>query len=482
MRKTQILSSLLILCFIGIFIAPILSYQLAEPVDVNAFSTNILLSTEDVMYPQHVEPTLAISENGTLFAGWKNAFSHNGGGVRVSFSRSIYGGATWSSPFDMPKFQGLNTGQSDPWLVWHNGSLFYTYLEYNLQEPGIPFGSTFSQITVAKSQDHGLTWVPVTATYGVGFADKEITAISSTGVIYVTYDDIDFSEVGNVTVRVSRSIDGGLTFSEVGVVTDSNTRPVDHLSPYITTDSQGNVYVAWIWYTTNNWGDIYLAVSQDQGETFSAGSDINPNDQNASITIVDQRVSRASLPVLKFHDDRLFVAWCAKVEEGGGWDVYLRYSDDFGASWSDRIRVNPETEGDQWQPDFDIDSMGQVHVVWLDEDGDTFRPYYRVVSFSNQTGTPVLGSVVPVSSASTSNSFTRPGDYFAVRLDGNDIPHVVWTDGRENEMDIYYSHGYHKEPTTAPTTTSTGFHIYVPVILMLLVGLKRMKKRIKDRS
>ncbi|MFW9853550.1 MAG: sialidase family protein [Candidatus Thorarchaeota archaeon] len=472
MCNPRIAFNLLFAVLVSFSLIQVFSYQNAESGEINAFTTNILLSTEDMIYPAHVEPTLAISTNGTLFAGWKQAYSHNGEGVRVSFSKSIDGGITWSSPFDMPKFMGMNTGQSDPWLVWHNESLFYAYLEYELNRPP---ATAWSQITMARSQDYGKSWNPVTATYGEGFADKETIAISSSGVIYVAYDDI----VGEkVAIRVSRSEDAGMTFSEVKVITDSVTNPVDHLSPYITTDSQENVYVAWIWYTEANWGDIYMVKSQDQGQTFSAASDINLNDQNASITITDGRVSRASLPVLRFHDERLFVSWCARLEEAGGWDVYLRYSDDYGATWSDRIRVNPDTEGDQWQPDFDIDNMGRVHYVWLDEQGNSFRPYYRMISISDLDSTPTLGPVVPIASVRTSNAFTRPGDYFTVRVDGADIPHVVWTDGRNDGMDIYYSHGIHEETTT--NTTPTSFHPYIPVVLLLTVVLKKIRGRFKS--
>jgi len=95
------------------------------------FSENILLSTTDNAYPHHVETTLAVSANGTIFAGWKDSYSHNGGGARVSFSRSVDNGSTWTEPFYMPMFAG-QTGQSDPWLTWSDPSktLYYAYLEY----------------------------------------------------------------------------------------------------------------------------------------------------------------------------------------------------------------------------------------------------------------------------------------------------------------------------------------------------------------
>jgi hypothetical protein len=57
--------------------------------EVVGFSENILLSTDDSTYPHHVEVSMAISDNGTIYAGWKNAYTHNGAGVRVSVSKSV---------------------------------------------------------------------------------------------------------------------------------------------------------------------------------------------------------------------------------------------------------------------------------------------------------------------------------------------------------------------------------------------------------
>ncbi|MFX0108812.1 MAG: hypothetical protein ACFE7R_11040, partial [Candidatus Hodarchaeota archaeon] len=105
-------------------------FSTAEALDnhVTDFSQNVLLSTDDSNYEHHVEVSLAISDGGMLFAGWKNSATHNGGGLRVSFVRSSDGGDTWTQPFDMPMFEGANTRQSDPWLFWSNGTIYYAYL------------------------------------------------------------------------------------------------------------------------------------------------------------------------------------------------------------------------------------------------------------------------------------------------------------------------------------------------------------------
>ncbi|UCG01233.1 MAG: exo-alpha-sialidase [Candidatus Heimdallarchaeota archaeon] len=435
------------------------------------------MSTSDSPYTHHVEPTLAISENDVIFAGWKNAFSHNGPGVRVSFSKSTNNGKDWSEPFDMPMFKGINTGQSDPWLVWHDEILYYAYLEYSIDSYEL------SQITVAKSTSLGDTWSPVAASYGEGFADKETMTVSNDGTVYVAYDDINYN-TNVTTVRLTRSIDNGDNFDEVGVIIDSETHPEDHLGPYVTTDSNNDVYVAWVWFFTA-WGDVYLVASQDQGETFSEQIDLNPLSENATFeTTLDQRPSRATLPVIRFDmSDRLYVLWADRHHEGGEWDIFIRYSDDYGLNWSDRYQVNPKRAGNQWQPEMDIDSNGRVHVVWYDEHEDTYGPYYRMLIFSNETGEEVIYSdPVAIASVNTSSTFTRPGDYFTIKVDSKDFPHVVWSDGRENEMDIYYSHGITEPVSTSADKTSIFPNIFVIIIPIALFVSGIWKKKRSQRN
>ncbi|MFX0113654.1 MAG: sialidase family protein [Candidatus Hodarchaeota archaeon] len=416
---------------------------------VGDFSYNKLVSTVDFDYPHHVEPTLAISDNDTLFVGFKNAETHNGGGARVSFSKSSDYGGTWSTPWNMPHFEGSSTRQSDPWMVWKNGTLYYAYLEFMYQSPEIGL----SQITLARTSNYGANWHFTQASHGEQFADKETMAVSDTGVVYIPYDD-----AGNrVEVKLSRSLDGGVTFQEVAV---SDAPHEGHVAPYVTLDSEENVYIAWTWLSGGDGlGDIYLDVSMDQGITFTQEWDVNP-EQNASAfhTTLDGAVGKVTIPVIRFDShDRLYLLWADLYEPDGTWDVYLRYSDDLGQTWSERLQVNPRTYGNQWMPDMDIDSEGRVHLAWLDEFSDYYRPKYRSLTFSDSNrSTPEFTDTIAIANRLTSSNFTRPGDYLTIRVDSQNVPHVVWTDGRNNEMDIYYSHGIMIEVPVPNSSETTG--------------------------
>ncbi|NHJ84182.1 MAG: exo-alpha-sialidase [Asgard group archaeon] len=432
------------------------------------FSDNILLST-DVLYNQQVEPTLAIGEDGELFAGWKNADTHNSGGIRVSFTKSIDNGETWSQPKHMEMYNTF-TGQSDPWLVYYDNIIYYAYLEYSI------YSSDLSQITVAKSNDHGATWTLVNATNALGFADKETMTIDNEGTIYVVYDDV---RDDGLFVRLSKSTDGGFSFQEYGLITDSISQPIDHVAPYVTTNANNDVFVAWTHFSSNIWGDVFVTNSTDHGATFTTKIDINPTSENATFTVdLSSRPMKVTIPVIRFdHNERLYVLWSELSEADQSWGIFLRFSDDFGLTWSSKYRINPEITGDQWQPDMDIDSYNRLHITYYDLRGDYFKPYYRLAYFTNYTTTEItLSDAIPIASENTSASFTRPGDYFTVRVDSKDIPHVVWTDGREGVLDIYYSHGIKAELKNKALII--GLSVSLPlasalIVTMIIIILKK---------
>lgn len=437
--------------------------------EVVEFSENLLLSTDDSIYPHHVEVSMAISDNGSIFAGWKNADTHNGPGIRVSVSKSVDGGATWTEPFDMPMFTSGVTGQSDPWMAWHGDSIYYAYLEYSIEGPEL------SQITVARSDDYGVSWTPVTATYGDLDADKETMRISDDGTIFIAYSDTDnIYGLGESTIRLTRSSDGGLTFQEISTITELSTW---HHGPYITLSNQGHVYVVWLWLEpeSREWGNLYMSRSLDQGATFEEWRFVN-DDGNYSTAAS----GKFTIPVIRVDEsDRVYVLWADGFESGPHtFDVYLRYSDDYGETWSDRFRVNPTIEGNQWNPEMAIDSSGRLHIAYYDEQEEHYRPYYRTVNFTgDERDTPVLSNPIAIASANTSSSFTRPGEYLAIQLDQNGFPHIAWSDGRNDEMDIYYARGLADELTTDLISVETMIVLVGVPVLIIIIALIYTKKR-----
>ncbi|TFG23900.1 MAG: hypothetical protein EU533_02685 [Promethearchaeota archaeon] len=424
---------------------------------------------------------MAISDDGILFAGWKNSETHYGGGARVSFTCSLDNGRTWSSPYDMPMFGGLFTRQSDPWLYWKNGTLYYSYLEFEAAYLNDPSGDYLTQMTVAKSIDNGVSWTPVKATNNSYFADKETIVVDDNDIVYLAYDDADIENLyGTATVKVTRSVDGGNSYQDLANIGEDEY----FIGPYINVNASNDIFVAWSWIPPGG-GNIFFSKSIDKGFSFEEPKIINYDGNYSAI----EAPGKTTLPLIKFDSfNRLYLVWADKFDQVyDTFDVYLRYSDDSGETWSDRIRVNPSVQGNQWNPDLAIDLDGTLHFVYYHEINGYYRPYYRTLQFNGTNrDIPIFSDQIVIADSFTSSKFIRPGEYFAIQLDNDNIPHVVWTDGRNNELDIYYAKGLTTLPLFTPELTTVILVITIVAILSIsgiyyYIRVKRSSKVDKNK-
>ena len=85
--------------------------------------------------------------------------------------------------------------------------------------------------------------------------------------------------------------------------------------------------------------------------------------------------------------------------------------------------------------------------------------------------------ILPVAEYTTSSKFTRPGDYCTLRVDNNNIPHIVWTDGRVGHLDIYYAHGITVDYVESSTSVP-GFKFSILLVVTFVLVIKLQKEKI----
>ncbi len=171
------------------------------------------------------------------------------------------------------------------------------------------------------------------------------------GSIYIAWRQV-IDNTFRETV-VARSIDGGKTYSSPVVVGHDrwDFAGCPHRPASIAVDAQGRLYVTWYTEGPDDVPGIYLATSDDHGTTFSPRIMLNQ--------------SKSSFPdkpqMAVDPDGRVIVVWeeLSPVRR----EIYVRYSLDRGASFSEPQRLN---EAKAQHPAIAINGQGDGAITWVE--------------------------------------------------------------------------------------------------------------------
>ena len=420
---------------------------------------------------------------------------------------SFDGGATWfgAAPFPggyntmIPGFptdtsaDGLNSplknldGSGDPVVRFDaDGNLYIAGIAFNrdFDQPDKPVdnvvyvakynytpgsAATESTTTTAGSPPHftyaGTTIVDRGA---VGFAvpnqpfgfagtfvDKEWMEIdlnssedsACAGSVYVSFTSFR-GLGGSFPIVVSRSANGGATFSNPKVVsTGGQSGTVATQGSDIAIGANGTVYVAYRTFTTSSdAASIQLVKSSNCGKHWT-----NPITLNNALASPQAPGVAFRTPTFAFvaTDDTnpniVYVVYQNFVD--GDYNIYAQRSIDGGFTWSAPVQVN-EDPGDRHQiwPTAEV-SNGALHVAWYDfrnsvTDANEALDVFYACSNCDGNAYPAFSHNVRVTDVSHNaqcqmfggGSVAFHGDYIELdaRWDGdNHIVHVVWTDNRD---------------------------------------------------
>ncbi len=285
-----------------------------------------------------------------------------------------------------------------------------------------------SVIDVAKSVDFGQTWNTVMANQTKAGTDKDILVVNGQDV-YVGYNHAQ-------TVWVSSSHDGGKTFTSAKV--NQNAQFGWSLTGGAAIDNAGNVYYAWEGYTQNGGAkgpvNIYVSKSADGGLTWSSTLvDVSGAPPDCSAYSCGWAFLGPGTALTSDATGKLYLLWNAGTVEFGPERIYFSSSRD-GVNWAPKVDISSAPRGvDHAFPAIVAGAAGDVRIAWMDQRNNPhWNVYYQTsvdggTTWSTET---TLSTYVSGYSYIFSDGFRFPfGDYFDLTIDYLDHTQACWGEG-----------------------------------------------------
>ncbi|MDP1994647.1 MAG: sialidase family protein, partial [Ignavibacteria bacterium] len=257
--------------------------------------------------------------------------------------------------------------RGDPVTAYDSlGNLFYENM----------YGSDILGCKVVRSSDNGQTWSP--AVNAISGNDKNWIACDQTSGPYGNY--VYTTMTNNGTGNFVRSTDHGETWESIFHPTAQSLPGMMVCVGAYESTQGGAVYV--VTNGGNSFASTYTFYrSLDGGTTFSmmssqhfagyVGTNINGRNSVENMRTRPYPLITADNS-FGLYRGRLHLVYASNDPPGNGNkpDIWSRYSDDGGVSWSDAKRVNSDiatTQNHQWQPTTWCDKeTGKLYIQWMD--------------------------------------------------------------------------------------------------------------------
>lgn len=278
--------------------------------------------------------------------------------------------------------------QGDPVVAYDSlGNLFYENM----------YGTTISGVKVIKSTDNGATWGnAVTALAG---NDKCWLACDQTSGPYANY--VYACMTNNGVGNFSRSTDHGATFTSTFA---PNTQSVPGMmvcvgpansvqggSVFVVTNSGTSFASVYTFYRSLDGGQNFTQMSSNQFSNY-VGSNVSGRNSVSGMRTRPYPMITADNSYGP-HRGRLYLVYASNDPPGDGNkpDIWCRYSDDGGATFSAAKIVNDDANTqshNQWHPATWCDKeTGRLYVQWMDDrDTPTNDSAYIYATYSADGG------------------------------------------------------------------------------------------------
>ena len=460
MRQILLIANLIVLAALAVVFSPSATAKSGTPLNVNV-SQRVGNESEEAIAVNPTNP-----KNIVIFTNIAEGV--NGMFLAVTFD----GGKTWTRRIVGEGNDVLGDTCCDPSLSFDEyGNLFMTYL-YNV-EVAVP---------VALSTDGGLSFnviAKIAAPAGLSktraarderglfrFVDQP-TIIAGHGEVWVTFN------AGGPMFATGAPVTG---LGQVGAFFAGEVVPGSNNCTYgdIAIGPAGQVMqVCTLTESGQGGGKLFVNVDPDGLGPAGFGDRVFVTDTHVGgFDFIRPQPDRSvdAEPGLAWdrtggaHNGRVYLVYTNEhPNESDDTDIFVRYSDDNGATWSDGVRVNDDrTTNSQFLPKISLDpTTGNIAVVWYDSrndlglggagdtDGIANDDAQFWGAFSTDGGlsfTPNIQISAGTSNSHVSGNHIDYGDYTGLSFVGG-LAHPAWSDnsnstgdnpdGALHKLDIY---------------------------------------------
>jgi len=296
----------------------------------------------------HQSPGLALGPENSIHLSWSSSDSHSQGNPFASLlqlSTSQGKTASFSPPMIMNDDKAPTSHSFENLCVDQKGTVHLGWID-SREGRNKPKTYVTRLGSPAKSAEKNISLEGHTCV-----CCRTSLATAPDGSIYIAWRQIIDGKFRETVV--ARSIDGGQTYSSPVIVGPDrwNFDGCPHRPASIGVDNQGRLYVTWYTEGPDDVPGIYLATSDDHGQSFSPRIMLN----QSKGTFPD-KPQMAVDP-----QGRVMVAWeeLSPVRR----EIYLRYSLDRGSSFGAPQRLN-EAKGQH--PAIAINDQGEGAIAWIE--------------------------------------------------------------------------------------------------------------------
>jgi flagellar hook assembly protein FlgD len=292
--------------------------------------------------------------------------------------------------------------------------------------------SDIYHVKLVLNEDTGIFEIVNTVAEGESYEETNIShteatsvepaiAIDDEGNIYVAWSS-------NETVTLSRSSDGGVTWSSAEEQISFPVGVIVEPALYATGDGE----VSLVWTELDR---LFYTRSNDHGETFSTVRNLR------SSTNTMQRAD------IEIFGNSVYISWDEETTDSGNPEIYLLISNDAGNTFNEVINVT-QNEGTSIYSALKVGPTGDIFLAWSDTSSGNYETEF---TYSRDGG--VTFADATVISPSENGSLVVDMD---VNSDNNIV--VVWDDNRFESFDTLMAFGATDLPIINDLTELPDFY------------------------